>query len=652
MKKIKKITAMILVVSLIFIFSVSYSAESLSENTNINNYKIDTELQEIMEETPDDELIKVALWLSDVDMSKRSEQISTEIRTAEANGELVSTFMSETDLSSIETYTMSREELSKQAQTLVELKRGVEKDLHSENNTGVLNALGSWYNVDIEPLFVSNYAPLVIMEITKDDIYSVANSASVEKVYYHNELDATEESLLYADNIDNETRSANQYPYGVWQNITNINVLRDAMGFSGSGVKIGLLEQDVANFDYTNNSIEDNAELYEQFSYHIENGLIHFDTPISVDDNASHANYTLSILSGFTDEYEGVAPLAEIYCAGRDNNDFHYFESIDRLIDVGVNIISASIYWEWAVFNNGYDYVSRYVDYVVSNANVTLCFAAGNIENGNPRNKLCSAPYSFNVIAVGNIDDKGTQTKSDDERSASSLYNYLSTDTYKPDICAPGSKVSTYVAPNVTGGGTSAACPVVAGVCALLMEAFPELKTDPMLLKSLLMASARELASMTDIYSSATSVEPALTRECGPGMIDAYRAYSTYLEGNYTSRGMPYIININHTASVSDRDILNEKDMYISLNWLQWNTVNGENWTNENNYNVLNGLHLTLSLYDPDGDLVAVSDYQYDRKQFIRYKPLVAGEYRVKITGSCTSPLDYYAQLAVAHCIK
>ncbi len=651
MKKFKNLISVILVVSLLLVFTVPYSASSLSDSFSYDS-KIDSKLKSVMESTTDDEFIEVALWLSDVDNDEREDQIATKIRRAENRGDLTSTFMNETDLSTIGTVVISNTEMSEQAQTLVELKRDVERDLHSEHNTDVLTDIDSTYDIDTDPLFVSSYAPLVLMEMTEEEIYNVVNSESVERIYYHEELEIADESLMIEDEIAvaNETESTNQYPYGVWQNSTNIDMLRDAMGFTGSGVKIGALEQWVANFDYTNISSEDRTELYEQFSYHIDNGLIHFASPASIDDNASHANYTLSILSGFTDDYEGVAPLAEVYCAGR-GNDGHYFQPIENLIDSGVNVIYASLYWEWAEFDNNYDYVSKYVDYIVSNTSVTLCFSAGNIESENPNNKLCSAPYSFNAITVGNINDKRTIPTNDDEISSSSLYNFLENDTYKPDICAPGTNVSTYVAPNMGGGGTSAACPVVAGTCALLMEAIPKLKSDPMLLKSLLMASAQELENMTDIYSTTTSIDPALIRRYGAGMIDAYKAYETYINGNTRSFNS-YDLSFNYAVHVSDKDINRDKDIYLSLNWMQWNTENGDDWDLDNNYNVLNGNHHTLSLYDPDGELVAVSDYHYDRKQFIRHKPLKTGRYTAKITRSNTGILQYYPQFAVAHCIK
>lgn len=654
-----------MVLVLIFCFAVPISAVTVSENSTDNNYKIDDELEDIISNASDDESISVAMWLSDIDNEERSSLVSAEISSAETSGELTSDFANRTDLSVLGSETLSSEELSEQAQTLVELKRDVEKELHSENNASVISALSSSCDIDTEPIFVSNYAPLVIMEMTKDEIAQAVNNQSIESIYYYEPASLSEEefefesynSILEDSNVSTAdvSSTANSYPYGVWQNITNINVLRDAMGYTGSGIKIGLLENGAPNFDYDGISEDESIALYEQFDYHIDNSLLHFsDTEYTVNEDINHANYMLSILSGFTDDYEGVAPLAEIFCDGKDSNR-HCFESIEGMLNNGVNIISASIYWKWNEFGNDYDYVSKYVDYVVSNSNVTMCFSVGNVLPGNPTNDVLSASCAYNVITVGNINDNNTLSKNDDVVQNSSLYCNLPNSVYKPDICAPGARVGTYVVPSkvtIGNGGSSAACPVVSGICALLMEAIPTLKTDPMLVKSLLMSSAYELDTTADIYSTATSIDPALTRECGSGMIDAYAAYMTYVNGNYHSYPSNYVNTYNYPVNVSQREYNAGKDIYISLNWEQWNTVNGENWGNETNYNVLNGFHHTLSLYDPNGVLVAVSDYQYDRKQFIRYKPLQTGRYTARITRSYTGAPAYYPQFAVAHCIK
>lgn len=664
MKKFKVILSVFMVLVLIFVSTVPFSAGSVSVDTTNCYAKIDNNLKTIINASSDKDTISVALWLSDVDDEKRAQEISAMIKRAEKNDEL-----SEGILSSEEKFTiakdmeLSNEDLSQQAQTLVEIKREVEKELHTENNTNAVESLSSLCDINTKPVFVSRYAPLVIMEMTKEDIIKASKSRVVENIYHYKPIDIEDENLeLSTDaslSIDEENTIANttyvtdEYPYGVWQNITNINTLRDRSGFTGAGVKIGLIDNRIPDFDYVGISEEDHNRLEEQFEYHQSNSMLHYtgigSTPAYY---SSHANYALSILSGFASDYEGVAPLAEIYCDEFNIYEGGYYSAVENLVNAGVNVISASIHWG---DSGTYNVISKYIDYMVSNSKVSICISAGNNDNAYSMGYVANAPTAYNAITVGNIDDKNTPYGIDDEIASNSMHYNIPNTVYKPDICAPGNRVGTYVSYNMDQegrGGTSAACPVVAGICALLMQAAPQLKTDPMLLKSLLMCSADELESTSDIYSTATSIEPALTRECGPGMVDAYNAHITYTSGNYRSYPSSYETTINHAVNVTQKQVTAGKDIYLSLNWMQWNTVNDEIWYIENNYNVLTGYHHTLSLYDPNGVLVAVSNYQYDRKQFIRYKPLQAGRYVAKITRSYTDDLHYYPEFAVAHNIE
>lgn len=661
MKKLKVMLSVFMVLVLIFVSTVPFSAGSVSIDTTNSYAKIDNNLKTIINASSDKDTISIALWLSDVDDEKRAQEISAKIKLAEKNDELSAGILSSEENFTIAKDTeLTNDDLSQQAQTLVEIKREVEKELHTDNNTNAVESLSSLCDINTEPIFVSSYAPLVIIEMTKENIIKASKSSVVENIYHYEPIDLEDENLELStveslsvdeeNSIANATSATDEYPYGVWQNITNINTLRDRAGFTGAGVKIGLIGNRIPDFDYAGILEDDSDRLEEQFEYHEANNLLHYiGTGSTAPYHSNHSNYMLSILSGFASDYEGVAPLAEIYCDEFDIYEGGYYTAVENLVNVGVNVISASIHWG---DSGSYNCISKYIDYVVSNSKITFCISAGNNNNAYTMGYVANAPTAYNAITVGNIDDKNTSYVLDDVVTSDSMHYNLPNTVYKPDICAPGKNVSTYAARNMENGGTSAACPVVAGVCALLMQAIPALKTDPMLVKSLLMCSADELDTTDDIYSTATSVEPALTRECGPGMVDAYDAYTTYTSGNYCSYPSAYETTINHAVNVTQKQVNAGRDIYLSLNWMQWNTTNGENWSSESNYNVLTGYHHTLSLYDPNGVLVAVSNYQYDRKQFIRYKPLQAGRYVAKITRSYTDDLHYYPQFAVAHNIE
>lgn len=657
---IKLFITFIILICMISSTTVFATESDLQNNSIIIDSKISLELQNELDDVANntDEDVYVSLWLSDVDNEKREDLIVKEIRKAEVDGRLITNYTNNSFKLS-NSLDSTNIDLSQQSQTLLSIKRDVERSLHSQNNTEILNQLSSNYNIEPEVLFVSNYAPLIILNMNRDEILSVASSNCVEYLCEY-EPRTTPDGLVLDNNtnisnessisLTNESSNSTLYPYGVWQANTNIGVVRDVMGYTGSGIKIGLLENSPPDFD--NNDIDPGVseKLYEQFAYHLNNDLLHFpvDDEYIYTEHYGHANYVLSILSGFTDDYEGIAPLAEIYCEAFRVNGTTYFPGIENLIDSGVNVINASIHWGT---NTGYDTIAKYLDYIVSNTDVTFCVAAGNNPNADTIGSVNNAASAYDVITVGNIDDKNTINRTDDTRNWDSMYYSTENSVYKPDVCAPGARAATYIETEVleddrANGGTSASCPIVTGICAQLMQAYPVLKSNPMLVKSVIMSSAYELDSMSDIYSTSNSVMPALTRECGPGVVDAYKAYSVIENNNYkTFSG--YQMSFNYAVDVLQRDISNNKDIFLCLNWLQWNVID----YNDEYYDVEDFQH-TLSLYDPNGTLVAVSDYQYDKKQFIRYKPTQSGRYTVRITRSYTGAPGYYPDFAVAHSIK
>ena len=83
----------------------------------------------------------------------------------------------------------------------------------------------------------------------------------------------------------------------------------------------------------------------------------------------------------------------------------------------------------------------------------------------------------------------------------SNISCWITNDTYllKPDVVAPGGKISDIDNIDICTG-TSYAAPMVTGIIALLMEEFAVLKTNPALVKSVLHLGAESLPSQTSIF--------------------------------------------------------------------------------------------------------------------------------------------------------
>ncbi|SDH34636.1 serine protease AprX [Alteribacillus persepolensis] len=133
---------------------------------------------------------------------------------------------------------------------------------------------------------------------------------------------------------------------------------------------------------------------------------------------------------------------------------------------------------------------------------IVVVAAAGN-EGPEPQT-IASPGISEKIITVGALDDQDTAVKEDDEAADFSSRGPTVYGETKPDVIAPGVNIISLRSPRSTldklqktnrvgknyfsMSGTSMACPLVAGVCALLLEADPSISPDRV--KKLLMEGA------------------------------------------------------------------------------------------------------------------------------------------------------------------
>ena len=202
-------------------------------------------------------------------------------------------------------------------------------------------------------------------------------------------------------------------------------------------------------------------------------------------------------------KYKGIVPNASLYSAALgDNEDSNrVYAAVEWLLSQNVHVINMS---GRIILDNGagkYTEVEKWFDHIAHNHSVHFVASAGNY---NPES-LVDEPYvthpalAYNVIAVGNLDDKNTTSLISDVLAATSCYNEIKvassvTPPNKPDIVAPGENISTSTFHNVSGifqpvSGTSIAAPHVTGIVAQLIQQYPSLAVLQDLTKAILTAA-------------------------------------------------------------------------------------------------------------------------------------------------------------------
>jgi serine protease AprX len=304
------------------------------------------------------------------------------------------------------------------------------------------------------------------------------------------------------------------------------------LGYTGKGIVVAILDTGVddeheflrgkfvAGFDCSTPSAANDRET-------------------NPDDTDGHGTHVASIImgtGGSAGTYRGVAPDAKlvdvkVLSAAGTNYDNQIIRGIDWVIankaKYNITIISMSVA-STVDDRDGTSAISRAANRAVDYG-ITVVVAAGN--DGPNAETVCAPALADKVIAVAAIDDQNTVGRSDDRIADYSSRGPRKDGAQKPDIAAPGSDIigaeaaKTGQATNaiVRMWGTSMAAPHVAGVCALLLEANPNL--SPSEVKRILLDTAED--------KGPSGWDPSY----GWGEVDAYNAtaLATGSSGHHSS---------------------------------------------------------------------------------------------------------------------
>jgi subtilisin family serine protease len=228
---------------------------------------------------------------------------------------------------------------------------------------------------------------------------------------------------------------------------------------------------------------------------------------------------------------------------------------------------------------------------------------------------------AFNVITVGNFDDKNSVAWSGDTMNVcSSWRDPTSTngDREKPEMSAPGTNINTthtaspWIGANVTG--TSFSSPIVAAAAALLIDRNSTLGSWPEAVKAILMATA-----VHNIEGSAR-----LSEFDGVGGLVAQYADDVARRVNGNWAGRSYTCTTANPLNATTMALTAGRRTRVVIVW--------DNDPAYASYATRPSADLDLSIRNPAGSVVA-SSVSYDNTyEIVDFTPSTSGTYTLRIT--------------------
>jgi serine protease AprX len=342
-------------------------------------------------------------------------------------------------------------------------------------------------------------------------------------------------------------------------------------------------------------------------------------------DDDGHGTHCASIAAGrVINGVGGVAPgaaLISLKVLGKDGGSTATIASavewcIQNRQRYGIEVVSMSL--GSGTSSNGTDALSRMVDRAAETG-LVVCVAAGN--SGPDSYTIGSPAAAETAITVGNMIDLG---KGGFALRPTSSRGPTADGRVKPDLCAPGYDILAAQA-NTGGyvkmGGTSMACPFVAGVATLMIEADPRLAPDKV--KLIMKATAVHFGPS------------GWNNEFGAGRLDGYAALAVA----YGADGIPPLMpdHLYAGGSLSGKGVnqfwrvpVADVRFPLALTEIMQST----------------SADFDLYLYDPSGRLVAKSE-STTRQETILFAPSSPGYYIVEVysySGAGSYSLDVSAR--------
>ena len=568
--------------------SISVTAVTSDSTEEVVSSKINDVLKEKMNEYTDDEYIPVYVWLQDIgdsavydvlskklgaEISSTNEQSYIEARVKEkleSYKEIISekeSILSEEvetvlSLDTIKDISAQIKDIRTQAgissiMTDSEIKICIEEGMDiekiielSEQNqflsdwrstrktvNGVINTAfeakldeGQCRNIYIDPAL-----PYAELECKKSYITTLATITEVTEIGYYEEVELVDdiESEIETEIITEEiasTQSANANGHIVSGNYL-MTPHEEAMGLTGAGVRIGVLEGNPYN---KNNPHLATANIT------LRNSTDSTESTVDI----SHSTKVLSIICGQPiayngTTYQGIALNADVFFATSPNR-LEDKICLDWFVNTcNVSVINMS--FGYPKDENGnlktknfYEGIDQYIDCYIQQYRIVIVKSASN-NSGN----VTSPGFAYNAITVGNVSNDMISGMYEMNSSSSYLEDsYLAN---KPDISAYGTKITMLQTSKTTwsGSGTSFSAPMVTGTVALMLQANPCLLGKPDTVKAILMTTALQ----DEIYKESVD-----TNKCP---VNIYNTSHISAEGQLYNRSGAGLLNIKGALQIT-----------------------------------------------------------------------------------------------------
>lgn len=434
-------------------------------------------------------------------------------------------------------------------------------------------------------IMIEAYSPLIYSWLTPSEIRSIAEWSEIDRIYL---------SPLVEPTLQIARQTINAHTV-------------NARGINGAGVRVAVIEvggRFAASNPYLSGTVQDATYVCSTAS--------------------AHSTAVAGMVRSTHSTVRGIAPNVWLRVGGScTGSQSQITNRSTAAADWGATIINLSLGLDT---NRVPGTMDRFFDDMIINRYRTIVIAAGNAGGSGcaqgTDGDVWSPALAYNVISVGNFDDKNSVSWTGDTMNPCSSWRdpiSASGDREKPEVAGPGTNInSTTTASPWTGGvgsGTSYAAPMVSGGAALLIHRNSSLGIWPEAVKAILMATAVH------------NVEGAtrLSEKDGAGAIvldradDVARRLST--KGNWGG--------VNYTCSTATT--LNVTTMALTAGVKTRVVIAWDTDDSYGSYSTRPAADLDLRIRNSSGTLVASSSSFDNTYEIVEFTPSTSGNYTLQV---------------------